>query len=240
MVARLEDSRAKVLLEELLRHSPPASIAVQCHLYLGIIALNTLDPAEAKAEFKRAIAVDPTAELPVTASPKARLVYGEAQKELSQTEQLPNPPAGEAAPASAAAATEPTTPAPEAAAPAPAGVSAPIEPKSANHIPAYAVGGVAVAALAGGIIFGVEANVTTTQAQDSTSAVGLEAKGVQVGTFGLIADVCYGVSLAAAVTAVVLFFTEKPEGVGETSVSPPTAILLPVPGGAVLSAGGRF
>ena len=240
MVARLEDSRAKMLLQELLRHSPPASIAVQCHLYLGIIALNTLDPAEAKAEFKRAIAVDPTAELPVTASPKARLVYGEAQKELAQTEQLPTPPAEEPAPATAAATTEMQA-APEAAAtPVPAGISTPVEPKSANHIPAYVVGGIAVAALAGGLIFGVEANVTTTQAQNSTSAVGLEAKGVQVGTFGLIADVCYGVSLAAAVTAVVLFFTEKPEGTGEATASPPTARLIPLPGGAVLSAGGRF
>jgi hypothetical protein len=213
---------------------------VRCHLYLGIIALNTLNAVEARAEFQKAISIDPTAELPVSASPKARLVYGEAQKELAQSSQLPTP-TGEPAPSSVLVVpTEPKEPAPDAALPTAAEVSAPLEPKPASHLPAYVVGGVGVAALAGGIIFGVEANSTASQAQSSTSAIGLEAKGVQVGTYGLIADVCYGVSLAAGVTAVVLFFTEKPGKAEDVAAPTPSASLIPVPGGAVLSARGRF
>ncbi len=238
-VARLEDDRAKTLLDELLRHAPPAAIAVRCHVYLGIIALNKLNASEARAEFKKAITIDPTAELPVTASPKARLVYGEAQKQLADASQLPTAPEGEQAAPSTAPPSEPTQASSDAAPPAPAEVSAQPALKPANHVPAYVVGGVGVAALAGGIIFGVEANTTNSQAQASTSAAGLEAKGVQVGTDGLIADICYGVSLAAGVTAVALFFTEKP-GTGEAPAAAPTAAIVPIPGGAVLSAGGRF
>jgi hypothetical protein len=241
LVARLEDERAKALLQKILRRSPRATVAAQCHLYLGIIALNALDTDSARAEFKKAIATDATVELPISASPKARLVFGEAQGELAQSSQLPAAPAPAQPPSVLVVPPAPTEPPPPAAAAPPASpqISAQVEPAPANHLPAYVVGGVALAALAGGIVSGVEANATLSSAKANPVAAEAEAQGAQVGTYGLIADVCYGAALVAGVTAVVLFFTEKPHAPDDASVAP-SAGLAPVPGGAVVTAGGRF
>jgi hypothetical protein len=248
LVSQLEDERAKAMLIKLLRHSPRASIAAQAHVYLGIIALNALETGLARSEFKKAIETDDTVELPLNAAPKARLLFGEAQGNMAQTAPPPEPaPAAEPAPPSVLVV--PSEPAPEAAAPEaaptpaalPAELAAPFPPKPANHLPAYIVGGVAVAALAGGIIFGVEANSTLAAAKLNPVAAAAEAQGAQVGTYGLVADICYGVSAVAGVAAVILFFMEKPETSGDAAAAPaPAASLIPIPGGAVLSAGGRF
>ncbi len=248
LVAKLDDDAAKEMLLGLLRHSPNAPIAAQCHLYLGIIALNALDTEGARYEFKKAISIDATVELPINASPKARMVFTESQGDLSQS---PGPPPVPVAPAPA-----PTPgvvvvennppPAPAPAAP-PAQLAAPFEPRPANHVPAYVVGGIGVAALIGGIIFGVESNSTLSEAKSNPIAAQAEAQGSQVGTDGLIADVFYGVSLVAVASAVALYFTEKPptdapsgDTAAPTTQPFPTGSLIPVPGGVVLSAGGRF
>ncbi len=247
LVAKLDDDRAKEMLLGLLRHSPRAAIAAQCHLYLGIIALNALDTEGARYEFKKAISIDATVELPINASPKARMVFTESQGDLSQNPgQAPPPMPAEPQPQPTQFAPAPQPP-PPVAQPPPA-LAPPFEPKPANHVPAYVVGGIAVAALVGGIIFGVEASSTLSEAKANPIAAQAEAQGAQVGTDGLIADVFYGVSGVGAAIAVALFFTEKPSTAADSSggdTGPvkepfPTGSLIPVPGGLVLTAGGHF
>jgi len=245
LVAKLDDDKAKEILLGLLRHSPRAPIAAQCNLYLGIIALNALVTEGARYEFKKSISIDATVELPINASPKARMVFSESQGDLAQNPaQQPTVAAAPEAPAYAPA------PPPRAAPPPaqPMQLAAPFEPRPANHVPAYVVGGIGVAALVGGIIFGVEANSTLGQAKANPIAAQAEAQGAQVGTDGLIADVFYGVSFVGAAIAVALFFTEKPptDAPPDSSAAPgvpnafPTGSLVPVPGGAVFMTGGRF
>ncbi|MHB8419183.1 MAG: hypothetical protein ACYDCL_13995 [Myxococcales bacterium] len=237
LVARLEDERARVLLQKVLGRSPPAPIAAQCHLYLGIISLNALDTEGARAEFKKAIATDATVELPLSASPKARLVFGEAQGELAQASQLPAAPAPAPPPQPPSVLVLPANPPGATAAPG-VGTALP-QPKATSHAPAYVVGALGLAALGGGIALGLEASSTLAAAKANPVAAQAEAQGAQVGTFGLIADVCYGAALAAGVTAVVLFFTEKPHAQESAAAGPSAGIAL-LPGGALLTAGGQF
>ena len=194
----LEDERAATLLRELLRHAPKAQLAGRAHLYLGLVALNVLDVEGARAEFKRAMAIDPTIELPLDASPKARVVFSQAQGDTGQ---------GSAGPSSVVLVVPGAKSGPSGAAPPDllgVGWTPPPPP-----IPAYVVGGVSVAALATGLTFGLLSNGTLASARSAPLASQAEQLGAQVGTQRLIADIGFGAALVAGVTAVILYLNEK-------------------------------
>jgi tetratricopeptide (TPR) repeat protein len=77
-----EDERAAAAFKALLARSPPGEIAAQAHAYLGLIAFNAFQPDEAKAEFRHALEANSAVDLPPTASPKARLAFGQVRRDL--------------------------------------------------------------------------------------------------------------------------------------------------------------
>jgi hypothetical protein len=162
---RGEDARARRELQKLAGKKLSTADAARVHIYLGLLRLNALDTDGTRAEFAKAVSIDPTIELPVDASPKAALVFKQARADAdrSAAPQSPAAPAPEPVPAAAPA------PAPEQI-PTPVVVvdqsSAPAT--SSSHLASLVVGGVGLAsAIAGGVCLGLSAS-TLSSARSAT------------------------------------------------------------------------
>jgi len=207
-----EDPQAAVLLRALLNRSPPKSVAARAHIYLGLIALNAADADGAQAEFEKAVRTDVVIDLPPGQSPKAQILFAEARREVASTP-LPAP----------VAAPRPG----EGAASMPTAVTAP-EEAAPSHLPAYVVGGIGVAALAAGGIFGyLQLQAGDDARNDATLAASLN-DGQPFAQDGIVADVLYGLGGAALITSIVLFVTEG-------SAKAPPVTVSAGPGGFALS-----
>ncbi len=217
-----DDVRAATLFRNVLALHPSANLAAKAHYYLGLVELNSGNNVEgARTEFEASLRADPTFEPPLSASPKARLVMGQARARVAAEIQRGEleAPAGSQVPPSQPG----TSPA----------ATAVTEGETPSHAPAYVVGGIAVAALGTGVIFGVLANSALSQAQSAAYAVTAQQQLGTSGTDALVADVLFGVSGAAAVTAAILFFTEHSPGPVQVGVAP-------LPGGGAALIGGAF
>jgi hypothetical protein len=139
---KLRDEDAADLLHAVLIRDPPSPIRAKAHLYLGLIALNAVRTDEAREQFKIALSANATIELPPYASPKAQLVFAEAETQRRRDLQrsLSAPLSGES-PAVAVVA--------PVAAPAPAAVSR-------SHALSWVLVAVGAAALATGIYGAVD------------------------------------------------------------------------------------
>lgn len=147
-----DDQGARQLLRAALDNYPPPAIATRAYLYLGIIAVNALDEDLAREEFRRALRLQTTAELPADASPKAdilfKMAFTDVQREARREAQgaqltpAPNPaaPLAEPLPSTVTAGSQPITPAPP--------------PNS--HWLSYVLGGAAVAAAVVAVYGGVQ------------------------------------------------------------------------------------
>ncbi|MHB8417483.1 MAG: hypothetical protein ACYDCL_05375 [Myxococcales bacterium] len=80
----LNDERARTLLDDLLSSGPPDRIAAQAYLYLGVMDFNALDKIHSREEFRRALELDPSLEMPLTSSPKITLAFEEIRRKLAQ------------------------------------------------------------------------------------------------------------------------------------------------------------
>lgn len=206
-----EDAKAAVALRELLRRSPPQAIAAKAHIYLGMIALNASDEPGAKAEFEKAVATSVLVDMPPGQSPKAQILFAEARRSVAAAP-LPAPsqgapPAAEGTPPAALTVAE--TPAP-------------------SHVPAYVVGGIGIAALAAGGIFGYLQQQAQSSAVNDPGAAAARNAGQPYAQDGITADVLFGVGGVALVTAIVLFFTEG-------SSKAPAVAVSAGPGGFAIS-----
>ena len=208
LLENFEDERAAASFKALLRRSPPKSVATLAHLYLALIALNATDIERAQGEFESAVRTDVLVELPPGQSPKAQVLLAEARRHLAA-----GPPPGSTSPA------------------APAAVAATTE-TAPSHLPAYVVGGVGVAALAVGGVFGfLQQQAGNAQHNDPQLAASLN-DGQAYAQDGLAADVLFGVGGAALVTAIILFVTE---GSAKDPARPPEVTLSAGPRGFALS-----
>ncbi len=196
------DEEATVALRELLRHAPRATVAGKAHLYLGLIAFNTLDMDAAHRELEQAILLYPALELPANSSPKARIEFGEIQRRLANRGQggasvLVLPGAQGEPPAHAA---------PEAAVSASEAEERPGRPVPASF---WWLGGSAVVAGVAGTIFGVVAS----PGDATTTAGGYTLHPVSYAVWqtsqneGLTADILWGVGGALLVSAVIVVLT---------------------------------
>lgn len=100
--------------------------------------------------------------------------------------------------------------------------------RSTSRIAAYALGGVAVAGLATGTIMGLQANSTKGRFTQAETVADKERFAGQTKTNALIADAGFGIGVAAAIAAVLLY----PKG--DEPHDGPRALLVPHPGGAGL------
>lgn len=80
----LDDEKAAALFRDIVARNPPGAVASKAHLYLGLIALNAIEPDLARAEFRLAIEANPAAELPPSAPPKAHFAFDQAREELAR------------------------------------------------------------------------------------------------------------------------------------------------------------
>jgi hypothetical protein len=188
-----EDQKSEAALRALLRRSPPKSVAARAHIYLALIALNATEPEVAQTEFEKAVRTDVLIDLPPGQSPKAQILFAEARREVASG---PMPAAADSPSIQTATPREPA---------AAAAVAAQGSP---SHLPAYVVGGIGVAALAAGGIFGwLQLEAGNSARNDPTLAAAL-SDGQPYAQDGLVADVLFGVGGAALITAIVLFATE--------------------------------
>lgn len=225
-----EDQRAESSLAELLQRRPPSGQAARARVYLGLIALNALKSDAARAEFKAALAIEPTTELPFDASPKARLVFEQVRQEFvvdvmgtSSAGGAPSSRHGDTALAGTERKFTDASP-PSSGLPTlevPPRSTTPSVPRSAlqaaapsgpDHVPAYVVGGLGVAALAAGIVVGVVANATLSQAAAATDVGSSQSLAAQAGAQGATADVFLVAGGVGVVAAVVLFVIESNGG----------------------------
>jgi hypothetical protein len=77
-----EDERAAAAFKALLARAPPGEVAAEAHAYLGLIDFNAFRPDDAKVEFRRALEANSAVDLPLAASPKARLAFGQVRRDL--------------------------------------------------------------------------------------------------------------------------------------------------------------
>jgi hypothetical protein len=194
----LEDQRAAKLLTEFLTEQRSTAEAGLAHVYLGLIRLNALDDEGCLREFKTAMALDATLELPPKVSPKAKPLFAQAKKDVAPV-----------------------------AAPAPAVAAPPVvmlegAPPSAgsSRVPAYATGIGAVVVAGVGIVLGVLSNSDYNSAVATNDLGNSNSLASRSGSEGLAADVCFAVAGVAAVTAVVLYFVER----GSTRVPESTVV----------------
>lgn len=208
-----QDAKAAAELKALIRFRPATEDAAKAHLYLGLIALNALDSNAARTEFKAALAIEPTLEVPYEASPKARLVFNQAQKEFTEESgRAAAPPAQPARPGPTVPLVVESPP-PAQAAPAPR-----------SKLPGIVLAALAVATLGVGVGFGV-AQTQTLNVHDANQ---IDAAQSQAATQGLVADVCFGVGGGLGVAALVVLITELTGGTAQ-----PSALrVVPAPGGA--------
>ncbi|MHB8417178.1 MAG: hypothetical protein ACYDCL_03820 [Myxococcales bacterium] len=204
------DAEAQVELTRLLQLHASGLEAARAHIYLGLIALNALDSRLAKAEFERALAVEPTIEVPYQASPKARVVFNEAQREFAQQS---------GAPQATLSSPPPWTAPPQ---PAPREEVRRIE-RPRSKVPGLVLTALAAAVLGTGVGFGVWQGQTL-HVQDVGQ---ISAAQSQAATQGVVADVCFGVGGGLGVAALVVLLTElTADGAG-----PEALRAAPSPGG---------
>jgi hypothetical protein len=198
---QFRDDEASAVLRELLRHAPHAPAASKAHLYLGLIAFNTLDMDAARRELEQAILLYPAIELPANSSPKARIEFGEIQRRLANRAQ--------------GSASVLVLPPPQSPAEATAAPQAAVSEESPGHpLPAsfWWVGGSAVVAGVAGTIFGVVSS-STLSADKPTSGGGYTLHPISYGQWqagqneALTADILWGVGGALLISAVIVALT---------------------------------
>ena len=94
------DAAAEDAFRAILAAKPRRETAARAHLYLGLVAVNQLKIDQALDEFRAALLSDATLDLIRGASPKARLAFAEARRDLEGQLATPVPPPEAPAPAS--------------------------------------------------------------------------------------------------------------------------------------------
>jgi hypothetical protein len=190
-----QDEKTFNALRALLARHPPASIASKAHVYLGLVLFNGNRSEEARQEFRRAMLADPAVELPFGASPKSRLAFGEARRDLAREVESSQLTAPEKTPGAApAAATNRSGP----------GVSSET-PSGRSHWLTWTVGGLGVVAGAVAVYGGVEVltynSLVTNARSGSPSASQVDGTNASFWRVGWIVAAAVG---AASLTSAVL------------------------------------
>ena len=223
LLGEFKDEDAAAALRALLRQHPPDEIGAKAHLYLAIIWMNVDDARDAKHEMQLALALNGLIELPKGVSPKARILFTQAQRAAEQGQGLPQPaerpkPAAVSQPAPAALASAPT--AAPIAAPPTAPPEAPVEtwterekPSGSSHALGITLGSVGIVAGVVAIVAAVEVSQfqsTSSQveanllsgAPDGQSFQALSSQQQAAVTWRAVGFTCAGVAVAALTAAV--------------------------------------
>jgi hypothetical protein len=195
----LDEAGAERELRALLATDPPPHTGAVAHIYLGMISMELeFDSQGAEAEFRRAVALEPTVDLPLSAAPKERMIFVRAQRAEIDSEIAPRADARTSR-------TAPLPPSELSSVP-----SAAIRPEAAtSHHLAQAtwwLGGSGAAAIAAGTVLGFVARGNgNTDTGVNHSVAG---QSYVTGQYeGLTADIAWSVGGALLVSAVIVAFT---------------------------------
>ncbi|MDP3499058.1 MAG: hypothetical protein Q8S33_01945 [Myxococcales bacterium] len=175
-------------------------------LYAGLCRFNSKKQKEAEVDFLRALQTDPSLELPAATSPKIVEAWNRVRAKVPRPAPPVEPPLvttkePDRQPAPAVVATPAPAPAAVTLEPAPAPKAAPVA--------AFVMGGVAVAAVAAAVSFGLLAssnNVAAVGAPFQSDAVALQRTAQ---TYALVANLSYVTAGVAALTGLLLFFLQR-------------------------------
>lgn len=186
----LDEAEAERELRALLETHPDPHTAAFAHVYLGIISMELeFDSARAEKEFRQAVALEPTVDIPLTAAPKERMIFLRAQREEIESE----------------------TGAPNAAAPVQA-VTAPGSAPRPSRTAAWWLGGSGAAAAVAGTVLGILAKGNQGTASEGSDGYTLHS-GTTLSQYntgqyeGLSADILWSVGGALVATAVIVALT---------------------------------
>lgn len=197
-----DDARAGRELTALLAANPSVAEAAKAHLYLGLVRLNALDSARARAEFATALTIDPALELPYEAPPKAEVLFAQARASLK----VVPPPAVAPTPA----------PVPPPAPPAEVLVMAPEpvgERPGPSHVLSLGVGAVGLAgALAGGVCLVLSATTLSSAEGANTFAESDESKARTSANEQYAAEWLLSIGGGLVGAGIVVFFVERALG----------------------------
>lgn len=178
-------------------------------LYAGLCHFNVRKQKDAEVDFLRAVQTDPTLELPAATSPKIVEVWNRVRAKVPRPESPPEPPlvptTKEPEPEPVAVAAPPQRP----LAPVPLELETHETPERQASVVPFVMGGVAVAAVAVGVTFGVLANSTYATAMGAPFQSDAIAQYATAQTWALVANVSYVTAGAAALTGLLLFFLQR-------------------------------
>jgi tetratricopeptide (TPR) repeat protein len=218
----MEDAKALKELQRALAATPTEKEQLQIHLYLGITYFNLLKPEDARQSFTKALALDPSLELPESTSPKIKDLFAK----LKATRVVKKPDEGTGTP--------PPTSKPDEGSGAVTPPPPPPPPKRGWNWPAWITAGVAVAVGAAGLGLGLAARSSADSAAD-LNLPWAEAQSQHDSATGkaLGANICFGVAGAAAIASGVLFVLGS-----RSKREAPSAAIVPLRTGALVQVGG--
>lgn len=161
-------------------------------LYRGLCRFGSGDEAAAAGDFEHALRISSKVTLPAWTSPRIREAFSAAKVRARVGDVPPAQPLVQVVPGA-----QPGAP------PTPPLVTAPA-PRRIGPVPPLVAGGVAAAALACGIGFGVHARALETQSFGTTFEADTRAAALGARDFATAANASYGVAAAAALTAGIL------------------------------------
>jgi hypothetical protein len=192
----LEYSKCIQRLDQATRWESTKKELAEIEIYYGMCKFNAGKKDEVKAEvnehFRLALQLDPLIDIPPLTSPRLTEIWKGAVEKFGPTpaerEKLVAERGGPSTSAPAAATTVSEAPKP-----------------TKNRIPAYVAAGVAGAALATGIVFGIMANSASGDAKTSTDPTEKPSLVSRAYTNGQVADIAFIGSAVAAGAAVFLW-----------------------------------
>jgi tetratricopeptide (TPR) repeat protein len=227
LLKQLEYVRAIQAFEKALE--APGNTAAQrakIHVQIGIARSGLTEYDAAEASFKKALTEDRTIEIPANTSPKIRALFEKVRAEL----RAPRPPD--------------TPPPPATASPLDADeddeeddLAGPVTKSSTTKTLAWVSLGVGVAAGGTALVMGLM-NLSEKSKAEDPSVFYSEAQGHadSAASYGLAANVLFGVAGAAAVTTGVLFYLAHRKKGPPSDVS---AAVVPTPSGVAVQFGLR-
>lgn len=176
-------------------------------LYAGLCRFNSKQQKQAEVDFLRALQTDPSLELPAATSPKIVEAWNRVRAKVPRPAPPVAPPLTTPEPERDSTPPVVVTPTPTAD---PAVVTLePAPPAKGPPVAAFVMGGVAVAAVAVGVSFGLLANSNNSaavMAPFQSDAVALRGTAQ---TWALVANLSYVTAGAAALTGLLLFFLQR-------------------------------
>jgi tetratricopeptide (TPR) repeat protein len=242
LLERAEDDKALKAFKRALKwRKNRRSDKVTIHLYLGITYFNLIRKKQARVSFRRALKLNPKAQLPVDVSPKIQELWSEVSAELKPPKPTPDPgrgagQGGEGDPEGQGGEGDPEGQGDENRPPpvSPSTSMGEMRSSGKSFWPAWTLLGVGLAAGGTGVALGLLAKDRAADANDlHVPHDEAQARHDSASNMALTANILFGVAGAAAIASGILFYV-----FATRSETPPAVSVAPLDGGAFVQVRG--